>query len=208
MDVRDLLIDNLNKKKYNKQIYIDIFNILSEDNTYSHNSCGIFFNLRNSDKDSIKKANSYIEKIHLNEESYNKFIEEREYTLTSLQKKLTNRKIEHSEKKKENKTFKEVIDLPVKKREVYGNGKNSYQRIYNIINNYKSEDKKSKNDKNDEEKDKEWYDNINLCKIKLKNLDMENQEENEETEENVEDQEENLIDELDDEDDLFGDDSD
>lgn len=207
MDSSILLVDNLNKKKYNKQIYIDIFNILSADTIYSHNSSGIFFNLRNSNGDSIKKANDYLDKINLNEKNYNKFIEEREITLNNLQKTNVGKKIQTSEKKKEVKIFKEVIDLPIKKREVFGNGKNSYQRIYNIVNNYKTEDKKTKSDKNEEEKDKEWCNAINLCRAKLKNVDEDIFDQvQEEIEEIEQDYQENEDEELHDE--LFGDDSD
>lgn len=77
MSQRKILHDLLEINRYPKQIYIEIFNILSKKTQkYTSNSNGIFFNLREVDDDSIEKVLNILNNITDNLKQYNKFLVE------------------------------------------------------------------------------------------------------------------------------------
>lgn len=79
MNKRKILHNLLETNKYPKQIYIDLFNILSEGSNYTSNSNGIFFNLSQVREDLVIDALGKLSKVTENLEKYNKsLIEERE----------------------------------------------------------------------------------------------------------------------------------
>ena len=65
------------KKKYTKKVYIDIFNILNEEK-YSSNSNGIFFNLKEIPDNKIDNCVNYIQSLSYNIEDHIKNLSIRE----------------------------------------------------------------------------------------------------------------------------------
>ena len=78
--------------KYPKQVYVDLFYILTSDGSdnYTPNSNGIFFNLQNTSDELVDKATGYISNIYNNIESYNKTVKDRQEQIDTLHDNLSN----------------------------------------------------------------------------------------------------------------------
>ena len=77
--------------KYPKQVYVDLFYILTSEGytNYTSNSNGIFFNMQNLSDELVNKATEYISNIYNNAESYNKTIKDRQEQMASVHDNLS-----------------------------------------------------------------------------------------------------------------------
>jgi hypothetical protein len=133
---------SLLKKKYTRKVYIDIFNILNNEK-YSSNSNGIFFNLKEIEDEKIKNCIEYIESLSYNIEDHLKKLSIREelqeeYKIsleTSKKKQIKNLTSEPVKYQKDE--FKEVVSPFVKK--VYKS--KVFRRLDNIMLGKKKDEK-------------------------------------------------------------------
>jgi hypothetical protein len=134
------------KKKYTKKVYIDIFNILNNEK-YSSNSNGIFFNLKEISDEKIKNCIEYIESLSYNIQDHLKNLsiredlqEEYKNSLEPL-KKIQNKKTTPEPfKKYQKEETKEVVSPFVKK--VYKS--KVFRRLDNIMLGKKKDEKNQK----------------------------------------------------------------
>lgn len=89
MHNREDLFEILNLHKYPKQVYVKLFYMLTSNNeSYTSNSNGIFFNLQNVSDIVIDEVTKYISDIYNNIESYNKTSKDRQEQIDNIQDNL------------------------------------------------------------------------------------------------------------------------
>lgn len=162
MDNKEILT-NLLKTKYTKNVYIKIFNILSQEK-YSSNSNGIFFNLKEIPDEKIKECIDYINMLSLNIEDHMKNLSireelEKKYKDTiTVQKEKGNVKEKTTNKKQVKKEEIKPIVSPFGKRTYKSK---VFKRLDNIMLGKKKDEKLSKtthNKKHNKEKIEEISD--------------------------------------------------
>lgn len=138
------------KQKYTKNVYIDIFTILS-DQKYSTNSNGIFFNLNEIPDDRISRCINYIECVDNNIEDHFKNLNIREDIENEYKTKITytNTKKKPYIKTEVKKEVVRPITTPVVTKTPYEKKpyKGVYKRIDRVLRGVKKEEVKEKKSK-------------------------------------------------------------
>lgn len=148
------------KKKYSDNVYIGIFNILQNEENYSFNSNGIFFNLKNVEQEKIQRCIEYLKNIEINIEDHIEKLSVRENIENDYKTILNEKKPKKPKKIIQRKVQKEV--QPPKPKKFKG----AYARINDILHHRKSKIKK-------EIIKKEDSDNEDECKLSDKESDTE-----------------------------------
>lgn len=148
---------SLLKKKYTKKVYIDIFNILNNEK-YSSNSNGIFFNLKEISDEKIKNCIEYIESLSYNIEDHLKNLsireelqEEYKNSLEVQKKKETKKNTPCPKQKYQKDETKEIVVSPLVKKTYKSK---VFRRLDNIMLG-KKKDEKNKRSTTSSEKQEE-----------------------------------------------------
>lgn len=128
------------KKKYPKNVYIDIFKILSEEDCkYSSNNNGIFINLDDISENKIRECLTYFKDLKNNIEEHMKNLNLRESLEMEYKSQIVSKGKEKAvkETKKSTSVKQKVIKNPFEKRKLTG----VYDRIDRTIRGVKQDEK-------------------------------------------------------------------
>ncbi len=154
-------LTNLLKQKYPKNVYIEIFSMLKDEN-HTVNNNGIFFNLSDITDDKIEKCINYIECITNNVEDHFKNLSIREDIESKYKTDISKKKIEP--KTKTSKREPDIPEITTKRKEYSG----VYKRIDRILRGLKPEEKKNEKKKDvDEDNEEEISDTMEQIEEEL-----------------------------------------
>lgn len=129
------------KKKYPKNVYIDIFNILSEEDCkYSSNNNGIFINLDDISERKITECLTYFKDLENNIEDHMKNLSLRETLQMEYKSQIVSKgkeKVRKKETKKSTPVKQKVIKNPFEKKKFTG----VYDRIDRAMRGVKQDEK-------------------------------------------------------------------